>query len=418
MSRIGARPYLVDDDLPGFDEIMHQTVPGPIAVVYDGAGTYIDSISLIQTTWRPGRQLTVRYRISGSGGGLDGEHDVVVMSGAVPDGATLIEGPDGSVGLWVVPDDPLLPGLGSALDLSTAAKLVADLGSVDEVTRSRLRAYRPGRRAVVEVTAGRSSIYLKVVPPAEVDLLHEKHRYLSDFTAVPDSLGVARELGLVVMPALGGVDLRSTLRSGRTPLPHPLTIAHMVEGLPAPAESWTSRSPIEGLPNIVGLLERLVPEEAGRLAWLAEHIGAENGEEEIPVHGDFHEAQILADGERPVGLIDVDTYGWGRPGDDAATMLGHLHLLAPSCHDPGRTIELAHALNRHWDSRFDPIDLRLRTAAVVLGLATGPFRVNRPNWPAETVARIDVAEHWVESAHRLDERSLIVTSGGSHNGIA
>jgi len=46
----------------------------------------------------------------------------------------------------------------------------------------------------------------------------------------------------------------------------------------------------------------------------------------------------------------------------------------------------------------DPVSLRLRTAAVVLGLATGPFRVQEANWPAVTERRIALSEEWVLSA--------------------
>lgn len=415
MSGNDASSHLVDEALPGFDELVHRETPGPVAALYEKAGAPIESISLIQTTWWPGRQLTTRYRVKSDRGGLDGSRDVVAMIGNVPDGATLVEGPDVTVGLWVVPDDPMLPGLASAMHAPTVSKVLSDLGSDEEVLRCRLRAYRPGRRAVVEVQAGRSSIFLKVVPPSDVEGLHAKHRHLSEFMAVPDSLGLAKELGIVAMPAVPGADLRSALRSGGA-LPEPLVIAGMVEDLPTPAEEWVTRSPIEGLSHILTLLENLLPRERPRLSELAERIGGERDDVRVPVHGDFHEAQILADGGRPLGLIDVDTYGWGRPGDDAATMLGHLHLLAPSTHRPAGTISLAQALNRYWDSRYDPVDLRLRTAAVVLGLATGPFRVNRPSWPEETRARIDIAEQWVESALTVDERSLIPTSGTSNGG--
>jgi hypothetical protein len=34
----------------------------------------------------------------------------------------------------------------------------------------------------------------------------------------------------------------------------------------------------------------------------------------------------------------------------------------------------------------------------VLGLATGPFRVQSADWPQETADRISIAEQWVQSA--------------------
>jgi len=418
MSGTATRLQPIDEAVPGFEELMGPPVPGPLLAVYDEAGSRLDSVSRIQATWYPAKQLTVRYRVSASGGDLPGRRDVVAMIGKLPDGAALVTGEAATVAMWVVPDDPVLPGLRSALDVATVDDLLAGLGSASQVVATRLRAYRPGRRAVVEVMAGRSSLFLKVVPPAEVASLHARHRFLSDFISVPDSIGVDNRLGIVVMRALEGVDLRTVLRDGSAEVPSPDAVAGMIENLPEPPSSWKTRSPIAALGGITELLRRLLPDTTGRIDRLVDNIGEETSGDRVAVHGDFHEAQVIVDAGHPLALIDVDTYGWGRRGDDAATMLGHLHLLAPECRDPAQVIDVARSLNRYWDERIDPVDLRLRTAAVVLGLATGPFRVQRPNWPAETLARIAVAEQWVESAMRLDERSLIPTSDVSHVGAA
>lgn len=416
MEQRHARPDLADEALPGFATLLEEPVPAPVEAVYEAAGSTIDDISRIQVTWWPGRYAVARYRIEGSGGDLAGRRDLVATVGSIPDGAAVVTGPDAEVGVWVVPNDPSLPGLASALDAPTVDRLLSDLGADGRVAHTRLRSYRPGRRAVVEISAGNTSIFLKVVPPADVEGLHERHRYLADALAIPDSLGLSRELGIVAMRALGGTDLRAVLRGGGA-VPDPASIAGILEHLPAPRGDWEARSPIEVVPKLVDLLGRLVPDMSDRLDRLAAAIGEESVAERLPVHGDFHEAQILIDANRPIGLIDVDTYGWGRPGDDPATMLGHLHLLAPGCESPNTVINFAAALNRHWDSSVDPVDLRFRTAAVAVGLATGPFRVQRPGWPQETRDRIAAAEAWVESALRMDERSLIASSDGSHTAV-
>jgi hypothetical protein len=268
---------------------------------------------------------------------------------------------------------------------------------------------------VVEVGVGASShMFLKVVPPSEVEGLHQRHRHLADSLPVPDSLGLAKSLGIVVMRAMPGKDLRSALRRGDSPIPEAHALATVVDGLPLPQPDWEASSPTGLVGGVIDLLGRLLPDERERLDFIGGTVDSMARGSRVPVHGDLHEAQILIDGGSPVGLIDVDTYGWGRQGDDAATMLGHLHLLAPGCKSPQQTIELARKLNQLWDTIFDPVQLRISTAAVVLGLATGPFRVQSPNWPDETRARIDAAEQWVESAHQVDERSLIPTSGRSH----
>lgn len=413
MDPSSARPHPTDDALPVFSHLLHERIPGPVAAVYDTADTTIEDISRIQVSWSPAQSATFRYRIEGSGGELAGRRDLVATVGSIPEGAAVLTGPDGDVGLWVVPNDPLLPGLPSALHSPTVARLLSDLGSTEEVAGTRLRSYRPGRRAVVEVSAGDASVFLKVVPPSEVRDLHERHRFLTDRLPVPDSLGVSPDLGIVALRALPGLDLRTILRTGGVP-PDPSAIAGIAGALPEPEAGWRARSPIRTVSRIVDMLGRLVPDRQGQLEQLEHDIGDEGETERVPVHGDFHEAQIIIDGGRPAGLLDVDTYGWGRPGDDPATMLGHLHLLAPSCESPSEVLKFATALNRHWDASLDAVDLRLRTAAVVLGLATGPFRVQSPGWAKETRGRIDAAARWVDSARRVDERSLIPASAGSH----
>lgn len=407
-----------DPRLPGFEELLHATVPGPVEAIYERARSNIEYLEAIQTTWRPGRSLTMRYRVTAADGDLAGTNDVIAVIGEIPDGVSVVAGPGTEVGVWVLPDDPMLPGLRSALDVPTVSRLLSDLGSTEKASATRLRAYRPGRRAVVQVEAGSSSIFLKVVPPKRIDALHSKHRFLADHLPVPDSLGLAPSQGIVAMMALSGADLRTAFRKNLRPFPDADAIASVVMALPDPKDEWRAWSPEDTLPRIVELLTLLVPEESERLDRLAAAIGADPAERDVPVHGDFHEAQILVNGSRLVGLIDVDTFGWGRSGDDAATMLAHLHLLAPDCPDPNAVLRLARALNQRWDRTTDPIRLRLKTGAHVLGLATGSFRVQSANWVAETRARIEMAEQWVDSAFEIGEKTLSGASGMSHAGVA
>jgi Ser/Thr protein kinase RdoA (MazF antagonist) len=116
----------------------------------------------------------------------------------------------------------------------------------------------------------------------------------------------------------------------------------------------------------------------------------------VPVHGDLHEAQLLLDGGRIAGLLDVDTFGLGRRVDDLATYLGHLAVLATTM-PRARSRVNAHArrLLAGFDRTVDPALLRAAVAAVVLGLATGPFRVLEPGWRAHTGTRLALAEGWL-----------------------
>lgn len=393
---------LEEDDLEGASSLVVEGVPWPVLALYESAGSVVEDVALVQVSWRPGRSVLVRYRVRASVGSLAGENQVVVTVGDVPEGSVEIEGLGGRVGAWIVPDDPLLPGLRSALDKPTVTRLLESLGSSDEVKRMRLRSYRPGRRGVIEVSAGSTTVFLKVVRPAETEGLHGKHRHLSERMPVPDSLGISRELGVVVMQSLPGVDLRRVLRSGSGDVPDPRRIVSLLDALPEPPDSYPRRSPSDTVPRLVDFLRRLTPDLHDALDELSSVL--EMGESGlVPAHGDFHEAQILMVGSSPVGLIDVDSYGWGDPADDPSTMLGHLNMLAQSVPDPGPVLGLARQLNSIWDLRVDPVSLRSRTAAVILGLATGPFRVQKPDWPDLTRERVRIALRWARSAARLGE---------------
>lgn len=405
---------VVDDVLSGFSEVMGQTLPGPLAAFYAHFGTGILSWARIEANWIPGHQVTVRYRVIGDGGPLHGQRDIVAVVGGRATGTFAVESVDSTVEMWVVPDDPHLPGLSSALDRSAVSRLLAGLGHHGGVRRCRLRSYRPGRRGVVEVEADAASIFLKVVRPDRVEALHRRHRLLTDHMRVPDSLGFDADLGILALQALSGPDLRRALRSDGQVLPQAQEIARLLTSLPEPPSGWMSGSPIDHLERVVDLLRHLVPEEARRLGFMVEAIRGRVGDALVPIHGDFHEAQVVAVSDGRLGLIDVDGYGWGSPVADPATMLGHLHLLAPSSRSPRRTVEIAHSLNQIWDNSVDPVELRLAVAAVVLGLATGPFRVQSDDWVSETKSRIDIAEQWIGSADRLDEKSLTAISARSH----
>ena len=404
MSRQETAAVLASDTLGGAAQLAER-VPGPVAAAYEEAESWVETATLVQVAWRPGRSLTVRYRVSGHGR-LEGDRQVVATIGDIPPGALVIEGPESAVGVWVVPHDPRLPGLVSALDKATVEELLRSLGSTLPVNRVRLRSYRPGRRGVVQVEAGGSSIYLKVVPLDEAEALHGKHRHLSGLMAVPDSLGFSRELGIVAMRALPGSNIRAMLKRESPDLPAAASIAALIESLPDPTDDTTTPSPIARAARMTELLARIVPDQGERLGEILAEIGPEPDFERVPVHGDFHEAQILMVARQPTGLIDVDGYGWGHPADDPATMLGHLSMLAPSCRDPKAVLGFAHELNRAWDRVVDPVDLRRRIAAVALGLATGPFRVQLANWPETTRSRIEIAQKWVDSAGSVSGAAL------------
>ena len=389
---------LEDPGLPVVSTLLGSPIPTPIRAAVDIAGGNVTDSELAQVTWWPGSSITARYRVNVNGGSLDGRHRFVCVGGRIPEGAMIVEGEPGPVGIWRIPHDPSLPGLASALDADRAARLLSDLGAEVGSVTTRLRAYRPGRRAVVSVTGKDEGLYLKLVRPRKVEALHASHRWLANTLPVPMSLGFDPDQGLIALQSMPGTTLRGVLEDPSLELPTAQEIVGMIGLLPTPETDHVGASPIARLPEIAALLVAITPELTDRIASVVAGIGAETSEPSTPSHGDYYESQLLVDRGRLIGMLDIDTYGWGRPGDDAATMLAHLAIWADLSSRPERVLDLGRRLLKMWDGILDPVDLRVRTAAVALSLATGPFRVQSAGWPGETADRVAIAERWLESA--------------------
>ncbi len=412
MSLTHPRTMTIDDPkLEVVSSLLGTPHPPALQAAVDIADGTLVAAHVVQVSWWPGRHITVRYQVEVSGGALDGTQAFVCTAGRIPEGALVVESGQDRIGVWRVPYDPALPGLASALDPAQVERLLVGLGSRPGPVATRLRAYRPGRRAVVEVRGAEHDLYLKVIKPDRIERLHRVHRALSSAIPVPTSLGVDPDLGIVALQALPGTTLRHALDNPGQVVPAAGHIAGMVENLPDPPDDLIAPSAIERIPRVAELLGGIAPELGDRLALLLEGIGEESASRTHPVHGDYYEAQLMVESGVLTGVLDVDTYGWGRTGDDPSTMLGHLSVWGPLSSQPARVMNLGNELLRIWDDVVDPVDLRRRTAAVALSLASGPFRVQSAAWPSEVADRVALAERWLESAHRVDEKTLIPFSG-------
>ena len=94
------------------------------------------------------------------------------------------------------------------------------------------------------------------------------------------------------------------------------------------------------------------------------------------------------------GVLDLDDAGPGDPLDDRATVIAHLiERIVDGENASNRGITTyVQQLRSAFSERVDPVELDLVTAGALVGLATSPFRIQRPRWPQAVRRRLAVAE--------------------------
>ena len=204
------------------DHLARATGPGAHALLRAVLGDAdVRSWRLRQVDHRPGRSTTATWDVRVRDG--DGERTEVL-------GVRVL--PDEPVSVWRFPDDPDLPGLAAATDDRQVRALLDRCGSDPGPVELRVRSYRPGRRAVVEVRTAASRLFVKVLPAHAVAPLHDRHVLLrAAGLPVPRSLGW-RDDGLVVLEALSGTSLRARLREGAPPDLDGTAVLRLLDALP------------------------------------------------------------------------------------------------------------------------------------------------------------------------------------------
>ena len=353
-----------------------------------GSGELLDW-RVRQVDHRPGSSTTVAYDATVRG--RDGTVRQVL-------GASTRAGCAGPE-VWRFPLDPALPALATATDEAAVRELLTSFGIARGPVRLDVRSYRPRRRAVVEVRAPRCRLFLKVLRPPAVQGLHQRHVLLRGAgLPVPRSLGWSAA-GLLVLEALPGRSLRALLREGAA-APDAAAVVALLDRLPEQVCAFPRRASwTDSVAHYARITGSALPEEAERAGQLAERVTALAGDRsgDEPSHGDFYETQLLLDGTRISGLIDVDTVGPGRRADDLACLLAHVNVLAQM--EPthrASSLTLMSGWAAEFDCAVDPVELRARVAGVLVSLATGPYRVQQAGWQGATRDRLDLAEHWLD----------------------
>jgi hypothetical protein len=364
------------------------------------AGTRLVYARLRSIHERAGRSVSyVHVAVLASG---EDRREVVLVAHAdrrpLPADAFVLTADGLPVAVWRFPHDPYLPGLPSAVSPERVRGLLDVLNAPEGDVTVHTRAYRPSRRAVVEVTvhgmeATGRVLYLKALTGDRATELADLHRQLGRHLPVPRVVGVDARQGLLALQALEGRTLRAALVEG-APLPDPCELRALSERF-ATSDLSSHRDPLAFADpsRHVGLLSRLVPDRADTVREVATAAAVPPRAPLVPVHGDLHDGQLLLDPDgRLTGLLDVDGAGLGTLAHDAGTLVAHLAVLGevwPQVTDRAETYAAAVA------DAYRPLvgtDLLARaTAGAWLGLATGPHRAQDEGWLARTRARIDRA---------------------------
>lgn len=406
---------IVDEVLPAATALAGPGGAAVLAPVVEAAGGVLRSGRCTQLHYRPGRELVARFDCDVEWDGQTRPETLLAattaagsFAGAVPVTAEA-EGQPLEVGVWRWPFDPVLRGLADAAEHTRVSAL---LDAPDRLT-AEVVAYRPTERAVLRLTVAAGTVgYLKVVPPPlAADIAQRHHRLLAAGVPVPAVLHVDETRGWVMLAAIEGPTLRDHVRSpGPSGAPssplRPGALAAAVAALwdihPWPDLAPRSTRARDSLAHL-GLLRRIVPSERGRLdqldAVLRPLAERSDARRRWVVHGDLHEAQLVVSDHGDVaGVLDLDDVGLGDPVDDLAVLLAHLEYR--SIVGGAAAAAIGHQAQQLRRAVFDRLvervdvdadELDATIAAVLVGLASGPFRVQAEGWRGTTRRILDAA---------------------------
>jgi hypothetical protein len=341
--------------------------PELLAVALEGYRSRLRALRVVTVGVQPSGATVVQYAadVERADGSLTRETLAATTGDRIPEGAAVLAGHGVQVGVWRWPQDPALPALATATDPIRLSAALRAARLPRDVTRIRMRAYRPGRRAVLEVEGGGPRLYVKVVRPRVVAALRERHDLLASHLPVPRPLATTAN-GMLVLSECHGASLRAHL-SRDLPVPSPADLDKLLGALPpALLDLPRRRAHLERVPHFTAVLATTaVTGEADRArldALAATLAQADPGTHpDVAVHGDFYDGQLLCSERRITGLVDVDTAGPGHRIDEWATLLAHLSVLA--LHGTAAARRYGARVLPHAEARFARSELRPRVAA-------------------------------------------------------
>lgn len=396
------------DDPDGSGLLTSRRIEALLEAVVERAGGVLQSWSMDHVDANPGFSTTATYAAQVHWPYGDREELIGVSArtsgrAASDERAQLFTVDGREVAAWVYPADPDLPGLERAAYPERMADLINDEGLLDRpISAGQISlgmiGYRPRRRAVLKcaVSDPRVTFFVKVQKEHTFNETLHRHRLLSSAGVPSPVVRSATRDHILVLDELPGRPLAKAIFDQEQPCTAESLIG-LLDAMPGEVSHLARRPPwSDAVDHYAGVITAAMPDQAGRLGWMCGliHDGLDLIEVGMePTHGDFHEGQVFVAEGQPSGILDIDTIGPGRRADDLACMVAHLSTVQRMNAEQAAAV---HRLIRTWvpvfDERVDPVELRLRAAAVIISLATGPYRGQEPNWRVETAWILDAAE--------------------------
>lgn len=297
--------------------------------------------------------------------------------------------------VWLYPEDPALPGLPRATYSGSVAEILNESGYYSKpVDASQLRlkmiVYRPLRRAILraDVIPTQETFYLKVHQDRVFESVLHRHNLLANAGLPVPQLVAATYDKIMVSKQLLGKPWNEAIFSDSKAVTGE-KIVSLLDSLPADVAKLDRRPPwAYGAEHYAELTKTVAPNLSVKVDWLLQQI--QEGLADIPLgneatHGDFHESQVFVSQGQITGLLDIDTVGPGRRADDLGCLIAHLTTIQNmNKAQTAKVHQLIQSIVPVFDERVDPIELRLRAAAVILSLATGPYRSQEQGWEQRT----------------------------------
>jgi hypothetical protein len=222
-----------------------------------------------------------------------------------------------------------------------ADRVLTSLGAVVSTPGAQLLSHRPESRAVVRIGGDDPSTarYVKVVAPSRVERLVAPFALLRDSRLafrVPPLLESSATDGRVVLGSIPGQSLHELLadpprfEAGAAAAGEALRCLH---ALPAPGlRRHDVRRVVEELRRRVRFLDAFHPPLSRRIAAalgpVVEALERDGRGPLVLVHRDFHDKQVVLDGDGGVAVLDFDTLSLGEAAMDVANTLAHFELRA------------------------------------------------------------------------------------------